>query len=122
MERKQRWQDWVMLAFGVWLFFSPFIFQFSSYSGIAAINEYVLGIAVAAFAITALVVPRIWEEWVNLALGVWILLSPFVLGFYGSQLAESTGAWNNLLIGLLIGGDAAWAVISQQQTMHPVAH
>lgn len=118
MERNTRWQDWVMLVFGIWLFFSPFILQYSSYTGIAAWNAYVLGIAVTAFAIAALAVPRAWEEWVNLVLGIWMILSPFALGFY----SESAAMWNNVLIGLLIGCDAVWAMMSKHQPpLHPAA-
>lgn len=107
MERNQRWQDWVMLLFGIWLFVSPFILQYSVLGGIAAWDAYVLGAAVAIFAIVALAVPGLWEEWVNLVLGVCMILSPFVLGFHG----DNAATWNNVIIGLLIGADAIWAML-----------
>lgn len=40
-----------------------------------------------------------WEEWVNVVLGVWLILSPWILGFSGM-----TGAmWNAVIVGLLVG-------------------
>ena len=60
--RQQRWQDWVMLAFAVWLFFSPFFLHYTSASNVAAWNSYILGAAVAVFSIWALAYPQKWEE------------------------------------------------------------
>jgi SPW repeat len=116
MERKQRWQDWVMLVFGVWLFFSPFILQYSSHTGTAAWDAYVLGVGVAFFAIVSLAAPQLWEEWVNLILGIWMIISPFVLGFH----AENAATWNSVVLGLLIGGDAIWAM-QPHQPMRPAS-
>ncbi len=38
------------------------------------------GIAIAIFAIAALAALAEWEEWVNLVLGLWVLVSPWVVG------------------------------------------
>lgn len=48
------WQDWVMLVFGAWLFFLPFFMTYGSMTGTAAWNSYILGVAVAIFAVWAL--------------------------------------------------------------------
>lgn len=105
MERKIRWQDWVNVLFGVWLIISPFIWGYSD-NAVAAWNSYILGIAVALFAIIALFSPQAWEEWVNLILGVWLIISPFVLAF-SSGLADAT--WTNIIMGILVAGDSLWA-------------
>lgn len=105
---EKRWQDWLMLVLGVWLFFSPFILQFTSYTAMAAWNSYILGIAVAAFAVIALVAPRMWEEWTNLVLGAWLVVAPFLLGYSG----ESTAAWSHVIVGIVIAADAIWAMAS----------
>lgn len=106
MERQQRWQDWIMLAFGVWLFFSPWILQYRSFSGVAAWDAYILGILIAIFALSALARPQMWPEWVNLVLGIWMIISPYVLGF--SNLPTATG--NSIVLGILIALDALWAM------------
>jgi len=115
MKSEPRWQDWVNLIFGVWLFISPFTLGYQSVGGVAAWNSYILGVAVAVFAIWALSQPRVWEEWVNLVLGIWLIISPFVLGFTG----DSAALWNNIILGILVGGDALWAAM--QPPRHSVA-
>lgn len=98
--RAKRWQDWVILVLGAWLFFSPFLLGYTQTA--AASNAYVIGLGVALFAILALIDSKLWEEWVNLALGAWLIVSPFVLGY--SNMAGPT--WNHIIVGLLIGADA----------------
>ena len=39
-----------------------------------------------------------WTGWINAFLGVWLLISPGVLGFG----AVSAALWNNVLIGILV--------------------
>jgi hypothetical protein len=39
-----------------------------------------------------------WEEWVNLLLGVWVLVSPWVLSFS----AQTTARWAHVGIGLIV--------------------
>lgn len=99
---ERRWQDWVELTLGAWLLISPFVLQYSNLAGAAAINSYVLGILVVAFASGALARPRMWEEGVNFVLGVWLFLSPMALGFSGDDIAR----WNHVIVGLLICADA----------------
>ena len=73
---KTRWQDWFMLALAAWLFISPFwMAGYASSSSVAAWNSYILAVLVAAFAIAALATPQRWEEWVQLVLGVWLVIA-----------------------------------------------
>lgn len=116
--KEKRWQDWVMLVLGIWLFVSPFILQYADLRGTAALNSYVLGIAVVAFAVAALARPQMWEEWVNLALGIWLIISPFVLGFQ----SETVALWNHVILGLLIGGDAVSAMLEDRTGRKAVTH
>ena len=83
---KKRWQDWIILAFGVWLLCSPWWLQyFTGYpytdQTAASWNSIFFGLAVAFFAIWALALPEKWEEWINMALGLWLVASPWALGF-----------------------------------------
>lgn len=112
METNRRWQDWVNLALGIWLFFSPFILLYAGGpGGAAAWNSYILGIGIVIFAGGALAKPADWEEWVNLALGVWLVVSPWVLGFAG----DGAATWNHVIVGILVGGDAIWAMRQQRR-------
>lgn len=111
MQSKQRWQDWVILALGVWLFFAPFTLSYRSTMGVAAWNSYLIGTLIAIFAASTLW-SRVWqlssaEKWINLVLASWLLAVPFAFAFYES---ETTAAWNQIIVGLLIGADAIWAL------------
>ncbi len=112
---EKRWQDWAMLVFGLWLFFAPYFLIYHPPSGVAAWNSSVLGAAVTVFAISALVVPEKWEEWVNLALGLWLIAAPFALQFYQT---EAVATWNQIILGVLIDGGAIW-VLAQRPTLSP---
>ena len=39
---------------------------------------------IAVLAIAALAAFAVWEEWLNLIVGLWTLVSPWVLGFLGT--------------------------------------
>jgi SPW repeat-containing protein len=106
MTQQQRWQDWVMLAFGAWLFFSPFYLGYDSTTGIAAANSYIVGTLVAIFAVCSLANPEQWEERINLALGIWLILAPLVLQFRANRIAMA----NEIILGILITIDALWAL------------
>ena len=111
----KRWQDWLMIAFGVWLVISPFILAYNSATEVAAWNSYIIGVAVAAFAIGALTVPRMWEEWVNLVLGIWLIISPYLLQY---SEAEPVAGRNHLIMGFLIAASAIWAMLQYPTHRH----
>ena len=120
MQSKQRWQDWVILALGAWLFLAPFFVGYTSLSGPAAWNSYVLGAVVAVFAVAALWRPESpSEEWVNLVLGLWLVIAPFALGFFAT---ETIAAWNQVVVGVLVAGDSIWAIVAQSKTSESVPH
>ena len=104
--REGRWQDWFNLVLGAWLIAAPFIGVGVNHD-IAAWNSYVSGAVVAIFAIVALARPQMWEEWLNLIVGLWLIIAPFVLGYTH----QSGPMWNQIIVGLLIGIDALWAAM-----------
>jgi hypothetical protein len=74
------WQDVVNCLLGVALFFSPWAFGFATDQP-AAWNAYVVGAVIAVMALSAMVAFHDWEEWVSVALGAWLVVSPWILGF-----------------------------------------
>jgi SPW repeat len=74
--------DVANLILGAILFLSPWMFGFDA--GRASENANIAGIVIAALAIAALAAFAIWEEWLNLIVGLWTLVSPWVLGFQGT--------------------------------------
>src|SRR6202011_4700762 len=74
--------DVANLILGAVLFFSPWMFHFDA--GRASENANIAGIVIAVLAIAALAAFAVWEEWLNLVVGLWTLVSPWVLGFQGT--------------------------------------
>jgi len=74
--------DVANLVLGAFLFFSPWIFGFDA--GKVSETAFVSGIVIAVLAIAALAAFAVWEEWLNLIVGLWVLISPWVLGFQGT--------------------------------------
>ncbi len=77
-----RFCDVANLILGAILFFSPWMFGFGA--GIASQDAYIAGIVIAVLAIAALAAFAVWEEWLNLIVGLWVLVSPWALGFQGT--------------------------------------
>ena len=74
--------DVANLILGAILFLSPWIFGFDA--GRASENANIAGIVIAVLAIAALAAFAVWEEWLNLIVGLWTLVSPWILGFQGT--------------------------------------
>jgi hypothetical protein len=47
-----------------------------------------------------------WENWINVVLGIWILLSPWIFGYAG----ETVPFWNAFVTGLTAAGVSAAAL------------
>lgn len=71
--------DFYAAAFGLFLFASPWLFAYVSET--VRVEIWASGAAIAAIAIAAIVAFSDWEEWLNLLLGIWLVISPWVLGF-----------------------------------------
>ena len=79
---ERKFCDVANLILGAILCVSPWIFGFGA--GTVSRNAYITGIAIAILAIAALAAFAVWEEWLNLIVGLWALVSPWVLGFQGT--------------------------------------
>ena len=98
-----RLQEWVSLTLAACLFASPWALEYA-FEPVAAWNAWCTGLAIAGMAVAAIARFAEWEEWINLALGVWAVASPWLLGFSDT---EQT-LWAHVPVGLLVGLIAAW--------------
>jgi hypothetical protein len=74
--------DVANLVLGAILVASPWQFGFAA--GRVSENATISGLVIAILAIAALAAFAVWEEWLNLVVGLWTLVSPWVLGFQGT--------------------------------------
>ena len=80
----QRWRkesvlDVYNLLLAVILFGAPWFLAHASRT--AALDLWLSSAAVIVLSLAAMVAFSLWEEWINAALGVWLIVSPFILGF-----------------------------------------
>jgi hypothetical protein len=71
---------------------------------------------VIGFAWGALATAKRWEDWVELVLGVWLIISPFLLRFWTT---EHGAGVNQLVVGILIALDAIWALRDSTSMLPP---
>lgn len=106
-------QDWANLVLAVLLFLSPWILGFSA-EQYAAWNAWISAVVVAALAIGAISAFQEWEEWLSLIAGIWVVVSPWVLGFTAITIAT----WTHVVLGLLIAAAAAWEIWEVRHQPH----
>ncbi|MGP9818539.1 SPW repeat protein [Salinarimonas sp. NSM] len=82
---------------GLALFVSPWVLGYADMSPAFA-NALVCGAAITILAFMAVQRAADWEEWINLAVGLWVAASPFVLAFS----AGSTALWTHVVVGLTV--------------------
>ena len=80
MKQVKHWQDPINALMGAWIILSPWALGFQD-SRAATVNAVVIGLALVAAALGAIFVPRAWEELTEGVLGLWLIASPWVLGF-----------------------------------------
>ena len=112
--KKIYWQDVVNLVLGAWLIISPWIMDYSN-AGMAAGDAWLLGVGVVIVSLLALISPDVWEEWLNLLLAVFVLISPITVGF----IHQDAAVWNSVVISVLIGISAVWGLTRQVKVARP---
>lgn len=65
------------------LFLSPWFFAHAS--RMAGLDLRLSAAAIIILSLAAMIAFSTWEEWVNLAIGLWLVVSPFLLGFTHSH-------------------------------------
>lgn len=97
MKPLKHWQDLVNALLGAWVLLSPWALGFQD-SMTAMSNAVVIGLALIAAALGAIFVPRAWEEWTEAALGLWLIVAPWVLGFSTQRNAMLAAACTGVVV------------------------
>jgi hypothetical protein len=99
----RRWQDQLILVLGLWLIVSPWAFAYPEGSP-QMINAFVSGVVIAALAAFDLYKTYFWAVMLNLLVGIWVAVSPWVLG----AADRGTVMWNELIVGIAVVVLAVW--------------
>ena len=116
--QEQTWReetilDFIKLALGVFLIFTPWIFGFTS-AKMASGNAWISGAVLGLVSVAAIVELVDWEEWLSLALGLWVAISPWVLSFH---VTVPPAVRVNVIVGIAVALFAAvelWMIIDRR--------
>ena len=77
--RRESALDLYNLALAAILLVCPWLFTLTNTT--ARIDLWASGLAVILISLAAIAAFAKWEEWANLILGIWLIASPWILGF-----------------------------------------
>jgi len=97
-ERSASGNSWVNIVLGIWVIISPFVLGIHTPKGIW--NNIVIGAVVGILAIIRWRMHQPGWSWLNLILGIWLVISPFVLFLSGAVM------WNNVILGIIVAAFA----------------
>lgn len=107
--KTQKTLNCIVALVGVWEIVAAFILGYSS-SSAAIWDAILLGVAVAVLGGWAAMTGKQGTikalEWVNVCLGVWLIVAPFLLGY--SSLAGPL--WNDIITGIVVVLLEGWAL------------
>ena len=92
----KQWEDWANWILGIWLCISPWALQFDLES-VPTRNAVIVGFLIILAEVVTLSIFRPWEEWINVALAAWLVISPWVLG-----IASAAATANFVIVGVLV--------------------
>ena len=103
--------DVMNLVLGTILFFSPWLFNLSA--GAPRQTASIIGLFIAVLSIAALAAFAVWEEWLNLIAGLWLIVAPWLLGFQ-----DRDARMIDVVIGTIVAALAAfeiWLSVDRRQ-------
>jgi hypothetical protein len=74
------WEDWLTMGLAFLIAMSPWIAG-EPHTVTSDINAVLIGLLIFAIAAIEITELRRWEEWLNLAAGVWTMVAPWALGY-----------------------------------------
>jgi hypothetical protein len=104
----KQWEDWASWIIGFWLVLSPWVLHFDL-SATATRNAVIVGFLIVLCEVVELSIFRDWEEWINVGLGAWLVVSPWILG-----LSDRTATANFVVVGLVLIALAIYEIWSDR--------
>lgn len=110
--RRESALDLYKLLLAMFLLISPWLFAMANGTAVADLRAS--GAAITILSLAAMVAFANWEEWVNLLLGLWLIVSPWVLGF-----AHTRGMHFSIGVGATVAFLAALELWLVYDATHP---
>lgn len=104
----------VNLLAGIWLALAPLFLAYGSQAAIT--SSIVVGSIIAIFALLRLLggYDLAWMSWMNVVLGLWVIIAPFYFGLAGSP----GRFWNSIIVGLLVAALGTWSALATRRMLH----
>ena len=104
-EESNQLRDWFNLIMGEALLGSPWILGYAS-DTVPTWTARIIGLLISLLAIAALLRYAEWEEWLVLAAGGWLIVSPWAMGFADHGTAKVV----HIGVGVIVVFVAGWEV------------
>ena len=111
---KSRFQDYANLVLGALLFVAPWALGYAG-EDMAARMAWFSGIIIFVLALAAIVNFAEWEEWLNLLVGLAVIVSPYVFGF--THVPNAVAA--HYVLGALVVLSTGWELWTVHHTSLP---
>ena len=97
-----QWASGITFLLGVWLVIAPWVLGYSGQDN-AVWNQVGVGAAIAIVALARVNAPDPWAplSWVNVVLGGWLIVAPFVLEYNATSNTDPI-YWNDIIVGAAI--------------------
>lgn len=102
------------LLLGLWLIAAPFVLTYTAAN--ARGNDVIFGIIIATIAAVRVfgAYRSAWLSWINVVLGAWLIIAPFVLGYGG----HTHPMWNDVIVGILVAAFGVWSALATHGTFN----
>jgi SPW repeat-containing protein len=102
----KQWEDWCSWLLGIWLCISPWALRYDL-DPIATQLSVLSGLLIILAELVTLSIFRSWEEWINVILGAWLVICPWILG-----ISAWTVRTNFIVLGVLMTALALYEILS----------
>lgn len=117
MKKWTRWQDWAAVAVGLYVALSVL---WTTPAGSSMPIMITLGVLLAAAGVGSLAMPGlVTMEWIHIAIGALLVVSPWV-GGYATQMGVAWTSWVCGVLAIVVGALAIQPARQAQQK--PVSH
>ena len=108
MSKPRHWEDPATALAGLWLVASPWVLDYQG-DTTAMVNASASGTALIILGVAASIFFRHWMALFAAAIALWLLISPWTLGFVNVKLA----AWNEEVAGAMVFLLSVWTLLSR---------
>ena len=108
--KRLRPRDWVIALLGLWMLVSPRVLHFAAGQSSEIWCAWLAGAAILLVTAGSRFVVEIWGPWqdgTNAALGLWLMVAPWALGFAAHMAART----NSIVVGFLVAALALWTMV-----------